>query len=286
MSDLVVRPASKDEFAIAIQWATQEGWNPGLDDLEAFHLADPDGFLMGWLGNVAVSSISVVRYGEDFGFLGFYIVHPDYRGRGVGLSTWNAGLAHLGDRTVALDGVVDQQSNYRKSGFDYVARNVRYAGKSASFQPMPLDRSTRPVEQSDLPALLKLDLQCFAAKRQAFISNWCLPTRSRSRTTHVIETEGNLVGFGTIRQCREGFKIGPLFAATVEGASRLLRSLAAATNPQNTIILDVPETNVAAVKLANDNGFSPVFETARMVRGAPPGIPWDRVFGITSFELG
>ncbi len=286
MSDFVVRPASEDEFATAIQWAAQEGWNPGLDDLEAFHLADPDGFLMGWLGNVAVSSISVVRYDEDFGFLGFYIVHPDYRGHGIGLATWNAGMALLGDRTVALDGVVDQQSNYRKSGFDYVARNVRYVGKSASFQPMPLGRSTRPVEQSDLPALLKFDLQCFAAKRQAFITNWCLPTRTQSRTTQVIETDGNLVGFGTIRQCHEGSKIGPLFAATVEGANKLLRSLSAVTNPQEKIILDVPEANMAAIKLANDNGFTPVFETARMVRGTPTGIRWDRVFGITSFELG
>ena len=30
----------------------------------------------------------------------------------------------------------------------------------------------------------------------------------------------------------------------------------------------------------------PVFETARMYRGGQPQLPLDRVFGVTSFELG
>jgi hypothetical protein len=33
-------------------------------------------------------------------------------------------------------------------------------------------------------------------------------------------------------------------------------------------------------------GLEPVFETARMYAGAPPAIPVDRVYGVTSFELG
>ena len=32
--------------------------------------------------------------------------------------------------------------------------------------------------------------------------------------------------------------------------------------------------------------MAPVFETARMYTGAPPAIPVDRVYGVTSFELG
>lgn len=33
-------------------------------------------------------------------------------------------------------------------------------------------------------------------------------------------------------------------------------------------------------------GLAPVFETARMYRGAMPRLPLERIFGITSFELG
>lgn len=76
MKNLMIRTASENEFAVAIEWAKSEGWNPGLDDLSAFYAADPGGFLMGFLDDEPVSSISVVRYGDEFGFLGFYIVHP------------------------------------------------------------------------------------------------------------------------------------------------------------------------------------------------------------------
>jgi hypothetical protein len=38
--------------------------------------------------------------------------------------------------------------------------------------------------------------------------------------------------------------------------------------------------------LAKRRGLSPVFETARMYRGAPPTLPLDRIFGTTTLELG
>ncbi|MGO8499579.1 GNAT family N-acetyltransferase, partial [Rhizobium ruizarguesonis] len=66
----------------------------------------------------SVGSISVVKYGESFAFLGLYIVHHDFRGKGYGKEIWAAGIASAGDRTIGLDGVAAQQDNYRKAGFE------------------------------------------------------------------------------------------------------------------------------------------------------------------------
>ena len=52
------------------------------------------------------------------------------------------------------------------------------------------------------------------------------------------------------------------------------------------LFLDVPEPNRAAVALAERHGMTPVFETARMYRGPAPAEPVERMFGVTSFELG
>ena len=92
MAEFEVASATEAEFSSAIEWAADEGWNPGLDDLAAFHAADPQGFLLGRLDGEPVTSISVVRYGRDFGFLGFYIAKPGLRGEGYGWQTWQAGL--------------------------------------------------------------------------------------------------------------------------------------------------------------------------------------------------
>jgi hypothetical protein len=52
------------------------------------------------------------------------------------------------------------------------------------------------------------------------------------------------------------------------------------------IFLDVPGINVEAIALAQDFGLAPVFETARMYTGAIAPLRLERVFGVTSFELG
>ncbi|MEO8509106.1 MAG: GNAT family N-acetyltransferase, partial [Betaproteobacteria bacterium] len=115
--DYRIATMTRAEVDLAIDWAAHEGWNPGLDDAASFHAADPEGFLLGRLGNVPVATISVVRYGATSGFLGLYVVRSDHRGHGYGKRIWDVGLARLAGRNVGLDGVVAQQDNYRKSGF-------------------------------------------------------------------------------------------------------------------------------------------------------------------------
>ena len=52
------------------------------------------------------------------------------------------------------------------------------------------------------------------------------------------------------------------------------------------VFLDVPSVNHDAVALAQDHGLAPVFETARMYTGSTPPLRLERVFGVTTFELG
>ncbi|MGZ4981767.1 MAG: GNAT family N-acetyltransferase, partial [Methylobacter sp.] len=73
-----IRTMTRQEINIAVDWATEEGWNPGLHDADCFYAADPSGFLVGLLDDEPIATISVVKYGDSFGFLGFYIVKPEY----------------------------------------------------------------------------------------------------------------------------------------------------------------------------------------------------------------
>ncbi|WP_228538798.1 GNAT family N-acetyltransferase [Nocardia sp. XZ_19_385] len=115
---LVIAPATRDDWAIVVEWADREGWNPGEGDATTFFTQDPDGFFLGKLDGEPATAVSVVNYGAHYAFLGFYLVRPELRGYGLGIATWTAGLAHAGTRVVGLDGVPDQQANYRRSGFE------------------------------------------------------------------------------------------------------------------------------------------------------------------------
>ena len=89
-----------------------------------------------------------------------------------------------------------------------------------------------------------------------------------------------------IRQCREGYKIGPLFADTPEQADALFLALKSGVSNRDPLFLDIPQNNPHAIKLVEHHRMTPVFEIARMYTGKFPRIPMERVFGVTSFELG
>jgi hypothetical protein len=88
-----------------------------------------------------------------------------------------------------------------------------------------------------------------------------------------------------IRPCRAGFRIGPLVADDRAGAEAVLAALLAGVGG-GEIFLDVPNVNRDAVALVQDLRLAPVFETARMYTGATPPLRLERLFGVTTFELG
>jgi len=277
---LHIGTATRAEFDLIVEWAAGEGWNPGLADADCFHAADPGGFLVGRLGDEPIGCISVVTYQPAFAFLGFYIVKPALRGQGHGLRLWQAGMARLEGRVVGLDGVLAQQENYKRSGFVLAHRNIRFGGTPRC--DYPRDGRLAVIDADLVESVLAYDRAFFPAARDAFLRCWLRPEQRKGLA--LIE-DGALRGYGVIRACRSGFKIGPLFADHYEGADLLFRALAAGAKDAE-VFLDCPEPHHPATGLSASHGLSPVFETARMYRGPAPALPLDRIYGISTFELG
>jgi ribosomal protein S18 acetylase RimI-like enzyme len=281
-TDYVIRPMAPGEMELATEWAAAEGWNPGLHDGPVFYSTDPNGFMIGLLGGEPVACISTVAYDETFGFLGFYIVRPEFRGKGFGLQVWKKGMEYLGGRNVGLDGVPDQIENYRKSGFTLAYRNIRYQGRARG-EVADRGPEIRAVRTTDFDRIAGLDRAVFPAARDGFLRQWL--TLPDSHALAVIE-DGDVTGFGVIRACREGHKIGPLVADSERLAEALHQALVARVDPGTAVFLDVPEVNRAAVSMAERRGMTPAFETARMYNRGEPDLRLDKVYGVTTFELG
>lgn len=276
---LEIGPMSPADLDLALDWAAAEGWNPGIEDAEAFRAADPGGFLMGRVGAEPVSAISVVRHSEAFGFLGFYLCPPAHRGQGHGFATWQAGMARLGGRTVGLDGVVAQQANYARSGFVFAHGTERREGRVTGADRPGFAAATH----EDLGAILAFDAAVSGAGRQAYMAAWV--AARPTRLTLVRRGAGGIEALGTIRACRAGHKIGPLFAPDRAAAEALVETLVHRAGA-STVAIDVPDANAAAGTLAAGLGLAPSFGCARMYRGTPPRRRLDMIFGETTFELG
>ena len=281
MANFQIRTMTRKEVAFAVSLAAKEGWNPGLHDPQAFYDTDPDGFLVGLLDGKPIGCISAVSYAGIFGFIGLYIVLPEFRGQGYGIQLWHAAVKRLQGHNIGLDGVVERQPQYRQSGFKLAYRNIRYQGQAAP------DNNHLP-ELTDLKALsfdqlAGYDNQFFPADRKQFLQAW-LTMPNGSGLAYI---EGNTIkGYSLIRECGIGYKIGPLFADTPDIAESLFSALSAKASAGAPVFLDIPEPNAEAIALVNRHNMQKVFETARMYTGTEPAISLDRTYGITTFELG
>jgi hypothetical protein len=266
---------------IAIEWAAQEGWNPGIYDATCFYAADPKGFFVGLLDNEPISCISTVSYNQSFAFLGFYIVKPEYRYKGYGLKIWNTAMASLQKKNIGLDGVVEQQANYQKSGFAFAYSNIRYEGiAKPSAETFP---EIVPLSVVSFDDIVRYDADLFPAFRATFLQSWL--KQPESLALAAVQNH-RISGYSVIRKCRIGYKIGPLFADTYALAEKLFRSSCNFVPAGATIFLDIPEVNQTALQLVGSHGMKKVFGTARMYTKSQPNIDNNRVFGVTTFELG
>ncbi|MCH2175736.1 MAG: GNAT family N-acetyltransferase [Lentisphaeria bacterium] len=277
----IIRKMSAYEVNIAVDWAAEEGWNPGLHDAVAYMKADPNGFFLGCLDGEPIACISAVKYGESFGFIGFYIVKPNYRGNGYGLQIWNHAMAYLQGVNIGLDGVVDQQENYKKSGFSLAYRNMRFEGRTRSCSS--LFPEIVPIDEIPFNSLLNYEETFFPESRDVFFAYWIRQPNSHA---FAYVSGGSLLGYGVIRKCRVGYKLAPLYAENNEIAKCLLESLISQVDVNQPYFLDITEQNQGALSLVEELEMKLSFETARMYTKETPVLPIHKIYGIASFEIG
>lgn len=275
---ILCRTATLQELSQVLDWAAEEGWNPGLDDAEAFFRADPDGFFVAVdRSDHPLAAISVVNHSDSFAFLGLYIVRPAHRGKGIGLHLWQHAMRHAGDRIVGLDGVEAQQQNYVASGFAHAGGTTRYSGSV----PGVVDPDIQITLADDIPALIAEEAEASGMAKPAYLQSWF--NHTDYRTTYACKESERLRGFVTVRVCRLGAKIGPLLAENSDIARRLITHASALT--KGIVTLDVPDTATSLRTICEGMKLEAGFKTARMYRGSFV-MPRHLNFAVASLELG
>ncbi len=286
---LAIRTMTRAEVDELVDWAAGEGWNPGLHDAALFWATDPEAFVAADVDGELIGGGAITSYDGAFGFMGFFIVRPEHRGRGLGNALWHARRERLLGRlrpgaTIGLDGVFAMQDYYAVGGFAFSHRNMRFRGDipAGATATAPSDLAIVPLSDVPFDEVLAYDRSCFPAPRPTFLRGWI--SQPDALAVGCLD-QGTLRGFGVARRCRDGCKIGPLFASDARAADALFLRLAAfaAGGP---VFLDAPENNPAAMELVRRHQLTEVFGCARMYLGPAPTVADQRIFGVTTFELG
>lgn len=296
-ADVRYRPLARPELDLLLAMAAAEGWNPGAGDADAFWDADPAGFLGVERDGELVGGVCAVATAGSQGFIGLFLVRPDLRSQGLGGPVFARAIASLRERLgpeapIALDGVLAREDYYSRQGFVscHVSRRMQGTGAAAlaawpSSWPGDVAEGLRVVPLAALPFddVVDFDARHYGAPRPDFLRRWITPAGGLA--LGAVDPDGALRAAGVVRACVTGFKVGPLFAADAGAARLVLRGLLEHVGAA-TVVLDVPDVNAEAVAMASALGWEEVFGCVRMVHGPVPSLPWEQIYGLSTFELG
>jgi ribosomal protein S18 acetylase RimI-like enzyme len=277
---LKIRKMRRDEAEFVTQMEAAEGWIPGIHDGEIFYETDPDGFFIAEVEGEPIGCVSAVEYDDSYGFLGLYVVKPEFRNKSVGVKLTEKCLERMGNRNIGLDAVVENEKKYHDfMNFKSFYRNLRFEGRGGGEFPDGL------VKISDVPfeSLLEYDREMFPAPRPVFLEKWIKQPDSYAFAAF---EAGKLKGYGVIRKCLIGYKIGPLFADDQITAEKIFQALKASIPDEAVFVIDVPEPNEKALEITRKYGMDVVFTTIRMYSREEPNINLGKVYGSTTLELG
>jgi GNAT superfamily N-acetyltransferase len=284
LENIVLKKLDKSNLTTLVQWASIEGWNPGKNDVDVFWNTDPDGFLGFYYEDKLIAGGAIVSYNNEFGFMGLFIVHKDFRSQGIGNKLWQLRRDLLISRlnanaSIGMDGVVHMQAFYNKGGFNLAFRDERYEFNTAEIAFSP---DVTLIKRADFESIIVYDAAYFGCRRSIFLENWLSMPESKAVK---YAKDNKILGYAVIRKAEMGYKIGPLFANDENIAEELFKSCLSFA-PNDLVFLDIPTTNENAVSLVNKYKGKYVFECGRMYHGEIPKIEIKNIYGITSFELG
>jgi GNAT superfamily N-acetyltransferase len=285
-----VRPARDDDADALRGLVASEGWNAGLHDVATFARAGE--LLVAEIAGRPVGMILATPWNETLGWIGWYLVAAEHRGRGIGLDLFGHALEALAPRAVGLDADPAQVANYRRSGFVAIHGNVRFRGAAGSWSA-PADDPVgalrlAPAAAVDTARLAALDAATLPAPRVDVIRTWL----DQPEAIAIVASDGAPVGWALGRPARIGWKIGPVLAPDPMAADVLIAGVAAgvaaAAGPETPLFLDVPATNVEALDLVRGRGFAESPTSGRMLRAgrSTPVFPEPGPFAILGHEVG
>ncbi len=280
--NFIIEPMNEEQAEIAWRFAEQEGWNPGIDDHKILPLIDPEGCVAisvidNCNGKKMVGCMSFVDWG-GYGFVGMYIVKQEFRGRNFGRKLFRHFEPKLKKiPNIGLDGVQQKVRKYKTFGFRpaydigryLIPPNSAYKKGSASV-----------FNDEEFDAVSQYDRMVFGLDRKPFLKNWL---SSKHADTAILKRSGNMLGFGVVRTCCKGRKIGPLFAENHFAAIDIIQKLIA-FQPDKEHYIDVPHVAHGQEKIKS--GLEHKFICTRMYLNEMPAQDVTRVFGNTTFEMG
>lgn len=259
-----IRLLTDRDVDAALALSASCGWNQRADEWRMMLQIAPSGTFTASTPDGIVGTAIGIDYG-NFGWIAMMLVNPAWRGRGLGARLLEAAMAALPpELPIRLDATPLGRPLYERYGFVLESSLTRHV-RPADAGSLPAESGdVRPLEEPDLPAVMRLDDQISGAHRPGPL-RWALGDAPRYAW----------IGLGTSGYClgrggRLFDHIGPIVADATESATALAAA-AIARSGGRALVIDAHDTHERFVRWLGDVRFEPQRPLYRMCR--PGGAP-------------
>jgi len=276
----------------ALHWLRAlAGWNQSLRFWMLVIDSSSAEVLVASRGSTIVGSAMLWCYGGKLDWLGMVIVHPAFRGRGIGRQLLERCLersSNRGVKSIGLDATDAGRPLYRSLGFQEGERLDRWQVQD----PLLVDGPASGLIQAPQPGMGAMghrvwesgfDLQSFGVDREIL----CRGLLKDTIASVVLEDRGDKVkGFGLLRHGARSSYLGPLVAESKQAGESMGCELLSHARGRS-VLWDVPRANLTARACAERWGFRVQRSFVRMWKGVrvEPSRA-DRIWGIADPALG
>ncbi|MFE4761650.1 GNAT family N-acetyltransferase [Bacillus mycoides] len=203
-----------------------------------------------------IASAAIILYGETLASIGMVIVHPDYKGRGIGKIITDSCVKSVSTQTpIMLIATDEGKVLYEKLGFRAVSYISKYICNSynANYHCVGNEEYIVNYEERDLEGIIQIDEEAFGTNREEFLkyriiqSEQCIVTK---------DAQQNVLGYGISIQTPENKIIGPIVAKNDKMTMRMVHYLVREHNGK--LRIDVPEGKKDFMKELEIIGFKKV----------------------------
>ncbi|MBY5336604.1 GNAT family N-acetyltransferase [Rhizobium leguminosarum] len=245
-SQIEIVPFGPDHLEAAVALSRQAGWPHRTEDWQ-LALALSDGMVAVEDGKL-VGTVLVTPYKKDCATINMVIVNETMRGRGLGRKLMDAALLAAGDRPLRLVATTAGLPLYQKLGFHETGTVAQHQGLAGDIAA-PVE--TQAATDADLPAIAALDRRAFGADREGLLSYF-----AGIGAFAVIRRDGHVSGFACLRPFGRGEVIGPVVAADLDQARKLIEHFIA-RRPGRFLRVDTTDETGLSPWLA-EHGFAHV----------------------------
>ncbi|MGG5736367.1 MULTISPECIES: GNAT family N-acetyltransferase [Bacillus cereus group] len=248
----VVEKLGENNISCLISLSERIGWDYSLEEIDTILSSGIVYGMRNGKGEV-IASAAIILYEGALASIGMVIVHPDYKGRGLGKTIIDSCVKSVSTHTpIMLIATDEGKPLYEKLGFRAVSYVSKYiCNVYNEFHKYETNEEyIINYEEQDFEDIVQIDEGAFGANRKEFLryritqSEQCVVIKDRKK---------KIIGYGLSIQTPENKIIGPIVAKNDTMAMGIVHSLA--KGHIGKLRIDVPEGKKDFMKELEITGF-------------------------------